>query len=126
MKKTKHMVVSPVPSVPMDESVLLRGTKLDSVHSFNYLDVVIDDKLTFNNFVKEKCNKVNLRIYQFSMMRKYITCDIANLICKQTILPISEYADLMMESGPKSDVNKLQDLQDPNNRYCLGKSTILL
>ena len=55
---------------------------------------------------------MNLRIYQLGRMRKYITSDIANHICKQTILPISECADQMVESGSKGDVNKLQDLED--------------
>ena len=76
------------------ESVFLNGETLDTIHSYNCLGVVIDDVLSFNNFFKKKCNKVIARIYQFGKLRKYITSTNACLIYKQTILPISEYADL--------------------------------
>ena len=176
LKVLKGLISCSVPSVSMDESVLLWGTKLVYVHSYIYLGVVIENKLIFNNFFKEKSNKMNLWIYHqcpklrnffhapglkiwdiyvcleffflyypykfrvhslqnpctrlenhaprvqgallimdtdhHGRMRKYITRDIAHLKYKQTILPISEYADLMVESGPKGiNVNQLQDFQ---------------
>ena len=45
-------------------------------------------------------------------LRKYITSDIACTIYKQTILPLVEYADLLVESGPPDKVTRLQKLQD--------------
>ena len=57
------------------------------VSSDNYLGVILDDQLTFDSFVKEKCNKVNMRVYQPGKMRKYITSNIASLIYKQTVYP---------------------------------------
>ena len=53
-----------------------------------------------------------MRIYQLSRLRKYITKDVANLIYKQTILPVVEYADQMVGSGPKDKAVRLQTLQD--------------
>ena len=79
---------------------MLQGEKLDVVHSYNYLGVIIDDGLSFEGFLKEKCNKINTRIYQLGKLRKYITSDIACLIYKQTILPLADYADLVVDSGP--------------------------
>ena len=100
VKKTKHMIVSPVQNVQQSIPVTLSGAQLDIVHSHNYLGVVIDDKLTFEEFLKIKCNKNNVRIYQLGKSRKFLRPNSATLIYKQTILPVIEYADMMIESGP--------------------------
>ena len=83
---------------------------MDIVTGYNYLGVTIDDGLSFEGFLKG--NKVNARIYQLSKIRKYITSDIACNIYKQTILPLVEYADLIVESGPPDKIARLQRLQD--------------
>ena len=112
VKKTKHMKLTP-PGQPIDnEHIMLKNEPLDVVHSYDYLGVVIDDDMTFEGFLNEKCKKVNVRIYQLGKLRKYVTSDIACLIYKQTILPIVEYADLLVESGPLDKVARLQRLQE--------------
>ena len=112
VKKTKHMIVNPSNRTAFGPKVILNQEQLDLVHKYNYLGVVIDDDLNFDSFLTEKCNKVNVRIYQLSRLRKYITSKIACLIYKQTILPMCEYADQVVESGPSEKVSKLQLLQD--------------
>ena len=107
--------------VPTGPNVMLNGEILDVVHKYNYLGVIIDDDLTFNSFLTEKCNKVNVRIYKLSRLRKFITSKIACLVYKQTILPVCEYADQMVESGPSDKVNKLQTLQDKAVRIVENK-----
>ena len=79
------------------------------VHSYIYLGVLIDDGLTFKGVPK---GKINARIYQLGKMRKYITSDIACLIYKQTILPLSDYADLVVGLGPPDKISRLQKMQD--------------
>ena len=73
---------------------------------------MIDDRLCFGSFLKEKGNKVNMRIYQLSRLRKYITSNVASLIYKQTILPVVEYADQMVECGPAGKIDRLRTLQN--------------
>ena len=80
VKKTKHMILTPPNHVVQIHNVLLNGEFLDIVHNYVCLSVKIDDKLAFDAFLKEKGNKVNMRIYQLSRLRKYITKDVANLI----------------------------------------------
>ena len=50
--------------------------------------------------------------HQMSRLLKYITSKIVCLIYKQTILPICEYADQLVESGLSEKVSRLQSLQD--------------
>ena len=52
----------------------LADKEVENVHSYNFLGVVVDDKLTFNAFVDAKYNKAKLRIHQLGKMRKYYTC----------------------------------------------------
>ena len=112
VKKSKHLVVSPPQRAKETYNAMLNGARLDTVRTYNYLGVITDDCLTFDNFLKEKGNKMNALIYQLGKLRKYVTSDIASLIYKQTILPITGYADLIVDSGPLGKVNRLQRLQD--------------
>ena len=68
--------------------------------------------MTIDCVLKEKCNKVNIRNYQLSKLRKYIAKDVTCLIYKQTILPVVEYADQMVESGLADKIDRLRVLQN--------------
>ena len=57
------MVISPQVCVNGNSKLMLNGEVLDTVHIYNYLGVKLDDKLSFDSFLKEKCNKVNMRIH---------------------------------------------------------------
>ena len=112
VKKTKLMSVFPSNMPYTPELAVLNRSQLDTVRNYNYLGVTIDDCLNFDVFLTEKYNKANLRVHQLSKLRKFITSQVANRIYKQTILPVVEYADLMVESGPRDGVTRLQGLQD--------------
>ena len=68
-------------------TIKLGNTVLEELEVYNYLSVLIDNRLNFGKFLKEKCNKINLRLRQLGEMQKYITCIIANTIYKRTIIP---------------------------------------
>ena len=38
--------------------------ELGNVHKYNYLGVIVDDKLLFDEFVEHKYNNINVRILQ--------------------------------------------------------------
>ena len=67
---------------------------LDEVPSYNYLVVILDNKSLFDSFLKEKCRKIILRLHQLG---KLITKAVANLVYKQTLLPLLDYADFLIE-----------------------------
>ena len=72
-KTNKHMILEQSGANNTVVNVNLNGASLDVVHSYNYLDVIIDDHLTFSGFLKSNCDKVNMRVFQLSIIRKYIT-----------------------------------------------------
>ena len=102
LSKTKYEIFKPraLWNSPVTNgfTIKLGNTVLEEVEVYNYLGVLIDNRLNFGKFLKEKCNKTNLRLRQLGKMRKYITCSIANIIYKQTI-PLFDYADFLIESG---------------------------
>ena len=111
--KTKHMVVQKDVMNEVEIPVLkVRAMELGNVHWYNYLVVIVDDKLQFDKFLESKYNKVNVRILQLMRMRQYITTDTALTIYKQMIIPFFDYADFMVESGPKNKIKKLENLQE--------------
>ena len=70
----------------------------------------LDDKLTFDAFLKEKRRKINMRVYQLGKMRKYIDSGIANTIYKQTVIPLFDYAYFLIDGGPKYYRDRLPNL----------------
>ena len=86
--------------------------ELGNVHKYNYLGVLVDDNLLFDEFVDDKYNKVNVRILQLMRMRQYITTDTALTIYKQMIIPLFDYEDFMVESASTGRIPKLEKLQE--------------
>ena len=90
--------------------IKIDDAQLEEVVSYNYLGVIIDNKLLFDRFLKEKCRKINVRLYQLGKLRKFITHDTTNIVYKQTIVPLFDYADFLTESGQNKYVTRLDDL----------------
>ena len=53
-----------------------------------------------------------MRVYQLGKMRKYIDSGIANTIYKQTIVPLFDYVDFLMDGGPKYYRDRLTNLHE--------------
>ena len=97
--------------------ITLYNERLENVCKYNYLGVIVDSCLSLSEFVDDKYKKVNLRVHQLGKIRKFVTADIACSIYKQTILPLIDYADFMIESAPKTRSDRLELLQDKALRY---------
>ena len=124
---TKHMVVSKdiMPDVYVP-TIRFADKEVENVHSYNYLGVVVDDKLTFNGFLDTKYNKAKLCIHQWGKMRKFINGDIAITIYKQMILPLFDYANFMVEIASKPKIAKLEKLQEKALRYVDNNTCVVI
>ena len=114
IKKTKHMLVSPRSMRDTNNHLVVKmgDAALDNVAMYCYLGVIIDNALTFNEFLKEKCDKINMRLYQLIKMRKYITSQIACTIYKQVITPLLDYADFLIDSGSSYFTKRIENLHE--------------
>ena len=120
IKKTKTMSIVNRSDLTKDKScptTKLNGIQLEEVDKYNYLGVIVDNKLSFADFMDDKYNKVNARIYQLKQLRPYVSEDIACRVYKQTIVPLLDYADFMIESSAVMKHNRLEGLQEKAIKY---------
>ena len=88
------------------------NVKLENVHSYNYLGVIVDDKLSFTEFTDSKYNKMNMRLYHLKRLHPYFNNEIATRIYKQTILALMDYSYFMIESSTIPQIRRLENLQE--------------
>ena len=51
-----------------------------------------------------------MRLHQLGNLCKYILCDLANTVYKQTIVPLFDYADFLIKSGKNKYITCLNNL----------------
>ena len=90
--------------------IKMGSERLEEMSSYNYLGVALDNKLKFDSFLKAKCRKINIRLHQLGNLRKFITNNIANSIYKQTIVPLFDYGDFLIESGQNIYIDRLDSI----------------
>ena len=78
------MIVNPCGN--MNCGPMVKREFLNIVYYYDYVGIVINNDLTYTSFMKKKCYRMNIRIYQLGKLRKYITIIFACLISKQTVL----------------------------------------
>ena len=49
-------------------------------------------------------------LHQLGKLHKYIACDLASTVYKQTIIPFFDYADILRESGQNKYITGLSNL----------------
>ena len=79
--------------------------------------MIVDNKLIRVDFVGEKYNKVSSRIFQLKQLRLYVNEDIACRVYKQAIVPLLDYAYVMIESSAVMKNNHLERLQEKAIKY---------
>ena len=87
------------------------GENIKLVDSYVYLGVDVDNKLTFEPFIKSTIQKVNFKLYLFGKIRNLLTFAAAVLVYKQMVLPFFDYLDIILDSCRKYYVDRLQKLQ---------------
>ena len=51
-----------------------------------------------------------MRLHQLGKLHKYTRCDLANIVYKQTIVPLFDNADSVIESGQNKFITRLNGL----------------
>ena len=98
-----------------------RDISLQRVTVFNYLGILLDEHLTFENHIKKTMSRVSAKILQLRKLRQYITDKAGLIIYKNMILPILEYGDLFLTSATVDLKKKLQTLQNKAFKCALEK-----
>ena len=104
--KTKFMLVKH--TKVFDETHIKMGDyKLGTVHSYDYLGVVLDDKLSMNAYLETMWKKANAKVGILAKIRRFISEKTAMKIYKCMIRPHLDYIDSVVESGSADRIQRL-------------------
>ena len=109
-EKTKYMIVKHVKS--HDPNVISMHNKvISTVHQYEYLGMILDNKLTMNEYLDVIWKKTNAKIGILSNVRRFISTKTATRIYKSMIRPHLDYIDFVIDSGSADRIKRLGNLQ---------------
>ena len=126
-KKTKYMVVKHT-KIPTEPSLKLGDVKISTVQQYKYLGMLLDDKLTMNEYTDAMWKKANAKVGILAKIRRFISVNTAARIYKTMIRPHLDYIDFVTDSSSVDRVKRLDTLQNKALRrieYCINKENRL-
>ena len=90
--------------------------------------MLLDDKLTMNNYVDSMWKKANTKVGILAKIRRFISENTAAKIYKTMIRPHLDYMDFVVDSSSMDRVKRLETLQNKALRhieYCMVKENRL-
>ena len=123
LKKTKHLTVKH--TKPDHESpVLVNNNTIGTVQTYEYLGMILDNKLSMNEQVESMWKKANTKVGILSKVRRFISMKTAINIYKCMIRPHLDYIDFVVDSSASDRILKLDRLQEKAIRrieYCVDR-----
>ena len=120
LSKTKYMMVKHT-KVNHEPQLKIDDYKIGTVCLYEYLGMILDDKLTMNQYLDSMWKKANVKIGIPAKIRRFITEKTAIRIYKCMIRPHLDYIDFVVDSGSADRVQKLDNLRKATRRieYCM-------
>ena len=95
-------------------SLYIFGDVVEHVEHYEYLGIIVDDKLSFKNYSIKCSNRANNKIYQLKKIRGCITTKCALTIYKSMVLPLVEYGGLFLDTCTDNVQTKIQKITKPH------------
>ena len=92
--------------------ILINDIPIQQVDHVKYLGFVIDNRLKWDIHAENLCSKAGKLINYLARLRYFINESNLNLIYKAIILPLFDYADIILGSSDKKHLKRLQSLQN--------------
>ena len=109
--KTKYMIVNNTKTEPISK-ISIAGKHLSRVTQYEYLGMIIHEKLNMDTQIESMYKKANKKLGIFSRIRRFITTETATKLYKTMIRPHLEYVDFIVDSGNKILISKIDRLQE--------------
>ena len=122
VEKTKYMVIRHT-KPPQEPNFRTDDSKLSTVHHYEYLGFLLDDRLSMNDYLDVMWKETNSKLGILSKIRRFISEKTAVRIYKTMIRPHLDYIDFVVDSGSCDRVQKLDRLQKKALRrieYCIN------
>ena len=104
-KKTKFMSIKHT-KVTGEAQINIGNYKIGTVSTYEYLSMILDDKLSMNDYLDKMWKTANAKIGIMAKIRRFITEKTAMKIYKCMIRPHLDYKDFMVESGSADRIKK--------------------
>ena len=102
------------------KKIKLGKEEITQTHTYKYLGLLLDSRLTFEPHVKKLSKDIRYRLNMLFKFRPSITENTAAQIYKVMILPLIDYADIVYSTGNKDNLKRLKILQNKALRI-IGK-----
>ena len=120
--KTKYMVIRHM-KTPLESNFSVQGNKISTVHQYEYLGILLDDKLAMNDYLDTMWKKTNSKLGILAKIRRFISEKTAIRIYKTMIRPHLDYIDFVVDSGSADRIQRLDTLQKKalhRIEYCIN------
>ena len=122
-KKTKGMIFGT--KKQLRRTVLpklkMKNQELNYVKTYKYLGIILDQSLSYNPHINETIKLTSHKVYQLSIIRKYLTKNAAITIYKSMILPYFDYGDVFLINANQQLLGKIQRIQNRGLKILLGR-----
>ena len=121
-EKNKYMVIRHT-KAPQEPNFSVQGEKISTAHHYEYLGILLDDKLAMNDYLDTMWKKNNSKLGILAKIRRFISEKNAVRIYKTMIRPHLDYIDFVVDSGSADRIKRLDTLQKKALRrieYCIN------
>ena len=122
-RKSKALVLGTnykISDINLRNRFILNDQFLDYTNVYNYLGILLDQKMSLMPLLHRLKNVIRSKIYSLVKIRDLITTKCALTIYKQTILPLFDYSGFIIISCNISDRSDLQTFQNNALRICFN------
>lgn len=120
VNKTKAMIITRKKNInKIENPVLIAGEKLEFVENFKYLGVWLDEKLNFNQHVRQLSNKINAKFYTLKTISGKLNRATKCLIYTAIVQPNIDFCSSILLSLNESQFATLQKIQNRFMRLIL-------
>ena len=100
-------------------NICINGTPIQQVDHVKYLGFIVDNKLKWDIHVENLCKKARKLVNYLARLRYFINESNLNVIYKAIILPLFDYADIILDSSANKYIKQLQTLQNRAGRIIM-------
>lgn len=123
VKKTKAMLIGTHQKISHTNGKLninIAGNTLENVHEFKYLGVWLDTTLSWNVNTEKIASKIKKRTGLLRRIRSVLPKSTLNMLYKSMIIPHFDYCDVVWGNTNKTNLAKLDTLQNTAGKVILG------
>ncbi|KAK6191186.1 hypothetical protein SNE40_002924 [Patella caerulea] len=105
----------------MTSSINVNGNTVHRSPSIKYLGVTLDEELTHNQHIKQKCKTAMYGIHRIKSIRSTITKDAAETLALGIVISHLDYANAIFIGLPQTAIAKLNRVKHIAARVVLGR-----